>query len=74
MIYAIQVFEYPFIITEGGPGVQTETVNFYLYRRLFMMNDVGMASAGSWFFLIVVIAISQVIIINIMRSEKWRGE
>jgi len=71
-IYAVQVLEYPFIITGGGPGVQTETINLYLYRRLFMMNDVGMASAGSWLFLIIVIVISQVFVRNLMKSERWR--
>jgi len=71
-IYAVQVFDYPFIMTSGGPGIQTETINLYIYRRLFMMSDVGMASAASWLFLIIVIAVSQVFVVSIMKSERWR--
>jgi multiple sugar transport system permease protein len=72
-IFAVQVFEYPFIITEGGPGVATETVNYTIYRILLFMNDVGKSAAGSFIFLVIVILLSQGIIFGIMRSEKWRS-
>lgn len=56
MIEVIKVFPTIFVITEGGPGVHTQTLNFFIYRQCFNYTYMGYASAlGVVFFLIVLL-------------------
>lgn len=54
MIDAIREFAKIFIMTGGGPGVATETLNMYVYRIGFIYGNLGYAAAlGVLMFLIV---------------------
>jgi len=46
-IRAVQVFEYIFVLTGGGPGFATLTIVQYIYRAGFQLNEFGLASAAS---------------------------
>ena len=56
MIDAIREFAKIFIMTGGGPGVATETLNMYVYRIGFTYGNLGYAAAlGVLLFAIVLI-------------------
>jgi multiple sugar transport system permease protein len=44
MTEAFKVFPKIFIMTMGGPGFATETLNFYTYRQAFTYTDIGYSS------------------------------
>lgn len=41
------MFNYVYVITMGGPGTATVTLEFYIYQSAFRWNNMGMASAAS---------------------------
>jgi raffinose/stachyose/melibiose transport system permease protein len=45
LIWSLVVFDYIFIITQGGPGGATEVVSTLLYKNAFSRNDAGYAAA-----------------------------
>ncbi|MFJ4626563.1 carbohydrate ABC transporter permease [Streptomyces sp. NPDC088847] len=45
IINALQVFEQPYVLTDGGPGDATRTVVMVIYERAFEQLDFGEASA-----------------------------
>jgi multiple sugar transport system permease protein len=45
VINALQVFEQPYVLTDGGPGDATRTVVMVIYERAFEQLDFGEASA-----------------------------
>lgn len=47
VIFVVQVFTEPFILTEGGPANSTLTPVLAVYRIAFLRNDYGLASAWS---------------------------
>lgn len=47
MIDAFKLFDTVFLLTGGGPGVATETVSLYVYKRVFDFWDLGKASASA---------------------------
>lgn len=47
MIDAFKIFDTVFLLTGGGPGVATETVSLYVYKRVFDFWDLGKASASA---------------------------
>lgn len=52
---AFKVFEYVFAITRGGPGTETETIQYYVYKVGISYSRVAQASAMSLILLILVL-------------------
>ena len=56
-IDALKAFDTIFVISEGGPGTASETINIFLYLQAFAFLHIGYASAVVIvFFLIIVVA------------------
>lgn len=55
---ALQVFDIPFIMTNGGPGHASSTFTLYTIQMAFRFNQYGIASAMAvnLFFLIIIVA------------------
>ncbi|OYU42212.1 MAG: hypothetical protein CFE44_25290 [Burkholderiales bacterium PBB4] len=60
IIGGLQIFEEPFILTDGRGGADQAamTAGVYLYRMAFDFNDFGGASAMSWILFAVVAAMT----------------
>jgi len=68
-IAAFQVFTQVYIMTEGGPGNATATMQFIIFRNAFQYFRMGYASAISWL-LFVVIFVLVLIQLRSYRSEQ----
>jgi multiple sugar transport system permease protein len=66
-------FDLIFVLTQGGPGMSTEVLNYYTYRYGFKFFHLGYASALSWLLLIIVTIVS-LILVHILRSQKIYGK
>ena len=64
----LRVFDHIFIITEGGPGLATETLSLYIYRTAFRFSNFGYAAAMSF----VLLLITNVISVGYMRLLRTR--
>jgi ABC-type sugar transport system permease subunit len=49
------VFNYIFVLTQGGPGVSTYVSEYYIYDRAFGYNQLGIASACAVLLLVFVL-------------------
>jgi multiple sugar transport system permease protein len=56
-IAAFQVFTQVYIMTRGGPGNATATMQFIIFRNAFQYFRMGYASAISWLLFLVVFAL-----------------
>jgi multiple sugar transport system permease protein len=59
-IEAFRLFDLVYILTNGGPGVSTETLSFHVYKVAFLGFDTGTASAYGILMVVVVIILAQV--------------
>jgi multiple sugar transport system permease protein len=57
-ISAFQVFVPIFVMTQGGPFFATNAIVYYIYQNGFAYNDMGYASALSFFVLALLVAVS----------------
>ncbi|TAK26016.1 MAG: sugar ABC transporter permease [Chloroflexota bacterium] len=57
-ISAMQVFVPIFVMTQGGPFFSTNAIVYYIYQNGFAYNDMGYASAMSFFVLAVLVTVS----------------
>lgn len=58
-IEAFRLFDLVYILTNGGPGVSTETLSFHVYKVAFLGFDTGLASAYGILMVVVVIILAQ---------------
>lgn len=60
-IDALKAFDTIFVISNGGPGTASETLNIFLYQTAFAYYNMGYASAITVVFFIVIMLISLVL-------------
>lgn len=61
-IDSIKSLDLIFVMTSGGPGVASETMNMYLYLNAFSFYNIGYASAISVFFLLIVFMMALILL------------
>jgi len=54
-IWAFQLFEEPWILTQGGPANATSTVAIHIYRNAFQFSKLGYASASAYVLTMVIL-------------------
>ncbi len=60
-IDALKAFDTIFVISNGGPGTASETLNIFLYQTAFAYYDMGYASAVTVVFFLLIMLISLVL-------------
>lgn len=55
IIGSFQVFGQALVMTEGGPGISTNTIVFYIYQNAFVFFKMGYASASAWVLFFIVL-------------------
>src|SRR5690606_15603074 len=68
MIGVFNIFEQPFIMTNGGPSGSTETIVYYIYSNAFEWFNMGYASAVAWVLFIIVFVLT---LIQFKYQGKW---
>ncbi len=61
-IDALKAFDTIYVISEGGPGTASETLNILLYSTAFKYYDMGYASAITVLFFILIMIVSLVLL------------
>ncbi|HEX5415739.1 MAG TPA: sugar ABC transporter permease [Chloroflexota bacterium] len=57
-IWAFQLFDTVFVMTQGGPAYSTATIVWYIYSYAFRYSQVGMAAAMGVVLLLIIMPIS----------------
>ncbi|WP_099355252.1 carbohydrate ABC transporter permease [Fredinandcohnia onubensis] len=66
---AIRRFETIFVMTAGGPGNSTETLNLHAYFHAFKYLEIGYSSALSVLMLIIIFTSSMVILRKVQQDQ-----
>ena len=67
-IHCFQVFEEPYLLTQGGPGDATRSIAMYLYDNAFIKFDMGYASTIAVFLFGVTMVVT---ILYFITQKKW---
>jgi len=60
LINEFRTYDLTYVLTKGGPGVSTEVLSFFAYRRAFLGLSLNEGAAASFVLLLVVLALTQV--------------
>jgi multiple sugar transport system permease protein len=69
-IDALKTFDTIFVITQGGPGIASETISIHLYLQAFAFNNVGYASALVIVFFVIIVAMA-LSLLYLRQKVKW---
>jgi multiple sugar transport system permease protein len=69
-IDAVKAFDTIYVISQGGPGTASETINLYLYLQAFAFYNVGNASAVVVVFFIIILALA-LLLLHVRQRTKW---
>ena len=70
-IDSLKAFDLIFVISGGGPGTSSETINLYLYQTAFAFYNMGYAAAMTVVFFIIILLIS-LVLFSSRQQEKWQ--
>ena len=73
VIWALQVFATPLVMTRGGPEQSTQVISLYIYQNIFQYGRMGYASALAWLQVLVVIAATYGALKLSNRFVHYRG-
>ncbi len=71
-IDALKVFDIIFVISEGGPGTASETLNIFLYLQAFQFYKIGYSSAVVVIFFAIIVGLSLLLLYTRQKS-KWNA-
>ena len=69
-IDALKTFDTIYVITGGGPGTASETINIFLYLQAFAFYNIGDASAVVVVFFVIVLALA-LLLLHVREKTKW---
>jgi multiple sugar transport system permease protein len=70
-IDALKSFDVIYVITQGGPGTASQTINIYLYNEAFAYYHIGYASAVVLVFFVLILAVS-LVLLAVRQRSKWQ--
>ncbi len=69
-IDALKAFDTIYVITQGGPGTASETINIFLYLQAFAFYKIGYASAVVVVFFLIIVLLSM-LLLYARRRTVW---
>lgn len=73
VLHSYQIFDYVFVMTQGGPADATNVLTFYIYQNAFQFQDIGTASAIGNILLLVVGGLIAVVSGTLGRRVHYMG-
>jgi raffinose/stachyose/melibiose transport system permease protein len=70
LIGSLGVFDYPLVLTGGGPVDSTTTLALLIYRDLFRNSDFAMGAATAVLLLVLVVVVSTAASVLLRRRER----
>jgi multiple sugar transport system permease protein len=71
MIDALKAFDTIYVITLGGPGTSSETLNILLYQTAFAYYDLGYGSAMVVVFFVLILLITM-LLLHVRQKQAWQ--
>ena len=73
VLHSYQIFDYVFVMTQGGPADATNVLTFYIYQNAFQFQDIGTASAIANILLLVVGGLIAIVAVTLGRRVHYMG-
>ena len=73
VLHSYQIFDYVYVMTQGGPADATNVLTFYIYQNAFQFQDIGYASAVANALLVFIMALIAILAATLGRRVHYLG-
>ena len=73
LLHSYQIFDYVFVMTQGGPADSTNVLTYYIYQNGFQYQDIGYASTIANVLLLFVLGLIGIVALTIGRRVHYLG-
>lgn len=73
LLHSYQIFDYVYVMTQGGPADSTNVLTFYIYQNGFQYQDIGYASAIANTLLVFVLGLIGIVAATLGRRVHYLG-
>ncbi len=70
-IDALKAFDLIFVVSGGGPGTSSETMNLFLYLQAFSFYNMGYAAAVTVVFFVIILLVS-LLMFSARQQKQWQ--
>lgn len=74
VLHSYQIFDYVYVMTQGGPADATNVLTFYIYQNAFQFQDIGYASAVANILLLFVMGLVALVAVTLGRRIHYLGQ
>jgi multiple sugar transport system permease protein len=74
IIGAMQIFDIPYVMTDGGPADATRTYMIHLFNRGWVEIRMGSGSAMGWILFLIILAITLLVVRSSQAWVYYEGE
>lgn len=74
LLHSYQIFDYVYVMTQGGPADSTNVLTFYIYQNGFQYQDIGYASTIANTLLVFVLGLIGLVALTLGRRVHYMGE
>jgi multiple sugar transport system permease protein/sn-glycerol 3-phosphate transport system permease protein len=74
LLHSYQIFDYVYVMTQGGPADATNVLTFYIYQNGFQYQDIGYASTLANTLLVFVLGLIGIVAATLGRRVHYMGE
>ena len=74
LLHSYQIFDYVYVMTQGGPADSTNVLTFYIYQNGFQYQDIGYASTIANTLLLFVLGLIGLVALTLGRRVHYLGE
>jgi multiple sugar transport system permease protein len=67
-IGAFQIFDVPYVLTEGGPGDSSRTIAMYIYETAFRAYEMGYAATVAFSLLLILVTLT---LLQFWGGRRW---
>ncbi len=68
IVSVFQIFDEPYLLTNGGPGSSTKTIAFEIYQTAFQEMNIGYGATISFVLFLIILVIT---VIQYIGQNKW---
>lgn len=68
--YVLKMFEYPFLMTSGGPANSTTNLSLYIYRKMVTANQYGLSMAAGLVTLLLGLVMLSFVFLFLRRYDE----
>lgn len=73
-LHSYQIFDYVYVMTQGGPADSTNVLTFYIYQTGFQYQDIGYASTLANALLVFVLGLIGLVAVTLGRRVHYMGD